>query len=597
MVTQISSEWTKTHHCGELNGEKDGEAVTLLAWVAKHRDLGGLVFIDLRDQFGITQVVIDPTKTPEIHKKTQNLRQESAVGIKGRVRKRPETMLNKEMKTGDIEVLVEDFILFNSSSVLPFQINDKTEASEALRLEYRYLDLRRESIKKKLLDRSRITSLVRKELESVGFCDLETPYLYKSTPEGAREFLVPSRVNPNKFYALPQSPQLFKQLFMISGFDRYYQIVKCFRDEDLRADRQPEFTQIDCEMSFVNQEIILQTFEKMIRNVSNNFFGKEVIGLFPRMTFDEVMKDYGCDKPDTRFDLKLQDLTKIAEKTDFKIFKEALSSGGIVNGIIVKNVASDFSRKKIDELTDHVKDHGLKGLAWIKIEEDLSWKSPIGKFFTDDLKSETNKTLSLEKNDLVLIGSGAYESTKAGLAALRNKLGKDLELYDKNQLNFLWVLDFPLFEKDEETGKIAARHHPFCMPKEADLKLLDSEPEKSVADAYDLVCNGFEIGGGSMRNHSPELQEKIFQLLGLSKEQAHEKFGFLLKALQFGAPPHGGIAFGLDRLVMILTGSTAIRDIIAFPKTQKATCLLTGAPSQVKDETLEELYVKSIKED
>lgn len=595
MVTQVSKEWMKTHNCGELSGKQDGSNVTLLAWVAKNRDLGGLLFLDLRDQFGLTQAIIDPNETPEVHKKASQLRAESAIGIRGTVRKRPDSMVNKAMKTGEVEVLVKDLLVFNQAEVLPFQINDKVEASEALRLEHRYLDMRRDSIKEKLLARSRITTLVRQEMEKLGFCDLETPYLYKSTPEGAREFLVPSRVNPNKFYALPQSPQLFKQLFMVGGFDRYYQIVKCFRDEDLRADRQPEFTQVDCEMSFVNQEIILNTFETMARNVTNGFFGKEVLGFFPRMTFAEVMEDYGCDKPDTRFDLKLKNLSNLAKKSSFKVFNEALDQGGIVNALVVKGKAAEFSRKKIDDLTDHVRDHGLKGLAWIKVEENLAWKSPIAKFFTEDLVSEFNKALGAEAGDLILLGSGPYEPTKAGLSALRNKLGKDLKLYDPKQLNFLWVLDFPLFEKDEETGRLMARHHPFCMPKQESMELLDSNPEEALADAYDLVCNGFEIAGGSVRNHSPELQEKIFQMIGLSKEQAQGKFGFLLKALKFGAPPHGGIAFGLDRLVMLLTGSSAIRDVIAFPKTQKATCLLTGAPSQVKEETLNELYVKSVK--
>ena len=437
MLTTLSNDWLRTHNCGELSKQHDGQEVTLMGWIAKRRDLGQLIFIDLRDQQGLTQMVIDPADTPDVHKQANSLRQEYVIAIKGKVRKRPENMVNTKMKTGAVEVIVETLQILNKSEVLPFSVTGEQEASETLRLKHRYIDLRRQSMKEKILARSHITSLVRQELEKLSFCDLETPYLYKSTPEGAREFLVPSRINPKEFYALPQSPQLFKQLFMISGFDRYYQIVKCFRDEDLRADRQPEFTQIDCEMAFVNQELILNTFEKFIINVVNRFFDKEILTNFPRITYHESMERYGCDKPDTRFGLELKDISSLVQDTNFRVFQDTLAAKGLINVIVVKDVAKDFSRKKIDELTEFVKPHGLKGLAWAKVQEEGKWQSPIAKFFSPEQTKEISEHIEATENDLILFGAGSYSDTKSGLSALRNHLGKELKLYNSEQLNFL----------------------------------------------------------------------------------------------------------------------------------------------------------------
>ena len=590
----MDSVWKRSHTCGDLRAEHDGIEVILMGWVAKRRDLGGLVFIDLRDRFGITQVVLDPTKNPELKDKAKDIKNEFVLSIKGKVGKRPEGMVNKEMITGAIEVQVEEIRIDNKCDILPFAVTEKSEASEHLRLKYRYLDLRRQVMKERIVARSKITSLVRRGLEEFGFLDLETPYLYKSTPEGAREFLVPSRINTNKFYALPQSPQLFKQIYMISGFDRYYQIVKCFRDEDLRADRQPEFTQIDCEMSFVDESELIATITAVTKELVNEYLQREVISEIPHMTYAQAMEEYGCDKPDTRFALKLNNLTTLAKNCEFKVFQDAASSGGIVNAIVIKGAAETYSRKKIDELTEIAKHHGSKGLAWLKKKAGTgigSWQSPISKFFNDDFVRSFEEKIPLEANDLVLFGAGSYETVKASLSALRNHIGAELQLFKKSDLNFLWVTEFPLMEQDVETGKWSARHHPFCMPREEDLHLLDTEPEKVRAAAYDLVCNGYEIAGGSIRIHKPEIQAKVFAKIGMSPEEAEKKFGFLLEALKFGAPPHGGIAFGLDRLVMLLTGCDAIRDVIAFPKTQKASCLMTEAPSPVPRASLDELGI------
>ena len=596
----IEAIWKRSHTCGELRPEHEGQNVTISGWVSKRRDHGNLVFIDLRDRFGVTQVVIDPAVNPALIDSVRDLRNEFVLSLRGTVIRRPEGMINKDLATGGIELSVQEMNLHNKSEILPFPVNDQSEASENLRLKYRYLDLRRPVQRDRIVARSRITSLARRALEDLGFLDMETPYLYKSTPEGAREFLVPSRINPGEFYALPQSPQLFKQIYMVSGFDRYYQIVKCFRDEDLRADRQPEFTQIDCELSFVDEESVIQTFSEFTRNVVNGFFGQERLKEIPRMTFHQAMEEYGCDKPDTRFELKLQDLTDLLKDVDFQVFAEAISRGGIINCLVVKNGADFYSRKKIDKLTELAKHHGAKGLAWVKKlkgEGQAGWQSPIAKFFKDETIAALEKQTNVEPGDLILFGAGARDTVKATLSALRNFIGAEMELYDPKALNFLWITEFPLMEQDENSGKWMARHHPFCMPRAEDLDQLDKDPHGVRACAYDLVCNGYELGGGSVRIHQAHIQEKVFKTIGLTDEEAKKKFGFLLEALRFGAPPHGGIAFGLDRLVMLLTGCDAIRDVIAFPKTQKATCLLTEAPSPVPMENLQDLHIRVQKMD
>lgn len=595
-MTQSSSIWHRTHTLGELSKKNVGQEVVLTGWVNRHRDHGQFIFLDLRDRYGITQAVVDPEKAPKAYETAKGLRAEFVIAIRGKVNARPEGMVNKTMATGDVDILVSEIKVLNKCDVLPFTIQDESEASETLRLKYRYLDLRRPTLKSNIINRSKFVKEMRRALEDQGFMDIETPFLYKSTPEGAREFLVPSRIHAGHFYALPQSPQLFKQVLMISGFDRYYQIVKCFRDEDLRADRQPEFTQVDIEMSFVDEALVTNTLENVTRTAVTKFFDGNVKlpDQFPRYTFAQVMEDYGVDKPDMRFGLKLKNISDLVENSEFKVFQEAVKGGGIVNCIVVPGCAETFSRKDLDELGDVAKNHGGKGLAWIKktAAVSASWSGPISKFFKDADCSAIEERIGAKAGDLILFGAGPYDSTKAMLGAVRNFLGQKLKLFNPRDLCFLWVTEFPLLERDQENNRWLARHHPFTSPRPEDMHLLKSDPGKVRASAYDLVLNGYEVAGGSVRIHDPDVQKQLFDTIGLSDEEAQSKFGFLLEALKFGAPPHGGMAFGVDRMVMCLTGADAIRDVIAFPKTQKGTCLMTGAPSPVASGQLKDLHVK-----
>ncbi len=587
--------WERTHNLGELTGKHIGQQVTLMGWVHKRRDHGNLIFLDLRDREGLTQVVLDPAHNPNVHAAGSDLRNEYVIAIQGKVQARPQGMINKHIATGEIEVQVDDLEVLNAAAPLPFPIQDETDASETLRLKYRYLDLRRPTMRNNMMLRIKFVRAMREALEQRGFYDIETPFLYKSTPEGAREFLVPSRTNPGQFYALPQSPQLFKQVLMIAGFERYYQVVKCFRDEDLRADRQPEFTQVDCEMSFVNQEIVMKTFEDVILQATSKVIGRSLTGPLPRMTYATAMEDYGVDKPDTRFDLKLRDLTAMVQNSGFVVFDQAISVGGIVNAIVLPGKAEASSRKELDALSEFVQHYGLKGLAWAKRQAGSgkdSWQSPVAKHLGDNLVDTINSKLNIQVGDVILFAAGPHATVKAALGALRNHLGQKFGLCDKQQFNYLWVTEFPLLEKDPDSNRYIACHHPFTSPLPEDAHYLDTDPLKARAAAYDLVLNGSEVAGGSIRIYDPALQAKQFSVLGLTPEQTQAKFGFLLEALKYGAPPHGGIAFGLDRLVMLLAGMDSIRDVITFPKTHKGTCLMTEAPTDVPIESLRDLHIR-----
>ncbi len=580
---------SRTHMCGELRASDIGQEVALFGWVAVNRDLGGMIFIDLRDRSGVVQVRFHPEIGDEIFDEADSLRSEWCIGIKGEVESRGENV-NEEIPTGAVEINATDLHVFSKSKTPPFLIREDTDANEMKRLEYRYMDLRRPPLQEALMVRSQVNQIVRNHLCNNDFLEIETPYLTRSTPEGARDYLVPSRVNPGRFYALPQSPQLFKQLLMVSGFDRYFQIVRCFRDEDLRADRQPEFTQIDMEMSFVTPEDVMSICEGMINSVFEEVLGTELNTPFARLTYEESLERFGLDDPDLRFALELVDISDEVADSEFRVFSGTVDDGGVVKGIRIPNGSELLSRKDIDALEDTVKIYGAFGLAWAKVKED-GWSGPISRFFEGDDRLGLESAFGAESGDLLVMVAADRQVANTSLGRLREKLGKDLGLIDEDDFQFVWITDFPLFAYEEAEDELHSMHHPFTAPRPEDVELLDGNPEGVIAQAYDLVLNGSEIGGGSVRIHRQEVQQKIFDLLGFTEEEAREKFGFLLDAFQYGPPPHGGIAFGMDRLVSILTGKQNIRDVIAFPKTQKAADIMAGAPSYVDGDQLDELHL------
>jgi len=580
----------RTHTCGELKRDHAGQTVRLAGWVESDRDHGGLIFIDLRDRYGTTQCVFNPQTSPEAHALAEKARSQYVLGIEGEVAARPEDMVNPKIATGEIEVRITRADVLAESDAPPIEISDDCEAGEDVRLRYRYLDLRRPRMQRNLLARHEIIKTMRGTLEAEGFIEVETPFLTKSTPEGARDFLVPSRINPGRFYALPQSPQLFKQILMIAGYDRYYQIARCLRDEDLRADRQPEFTQLDLEMAFVEEDDVLAVTERVVAAVAKAVKGVEVSTPFPRLSFAEAMRDYGSDKPDRRFEMKLGDVAEVAQQSEFRVFREAAEAGGHVRGLKVPGGRS-LSRKDIDNLTAFASDFGAKGLAWMRVEPE-GLAGPVAKFFSPDQLAAMRKTFSAKPGDLLLFVADQPAVVAASLGALRVHLGHRLGLVPEGELDLCWVTDFPLFEYDVQEKRHVAIHHPFTSPRPADLDRLETEPLSVRARSYDLVLNGVELGGGSIRIHRPDVQERVFRMLGIGKEEAEAKFGFLLEALRYGAPPHGGIALGLDRFVRLLLDEPSIRQVIAFPKTQRAQCLMTGAPSPVDERQLRDLHLR-----
>ena len=591
-------DFKRDYFCGELTENNIGDEVRLLGWADSVRDHGGVIFINLRDKEGIVQIVIDPSKSPEkAYEKAKKVRSEYVLAVRGRVNRRPAGTENPKLKTGNIEVAVDELRILNTCDILPFPIEDNINVHEEVRLKYRYLDIRRPQMLKNLILRHEVYQATREYLVGHGFLEVETPMLTKSTPEGARDFLVPSRLEHGKFYALPQSPQLFKQILMVAGIERYFQIVKCFRDEDLRKDRQPEFTQIDFEMSFVDEEDVIAVSEGLVHYLFKKILGIEISLPIKRMSYEEAVNRYGTDKPDLRYDLELKDLTDLAKEVEFKVFRSVADSGGLVKGINIKG-GSKLSRKEIDDLTEYAQKFGAKGMAWIKINEDGSLQSPIVKFFSDHQIQQIKAIMEGENGDLLIFIADTPEITHRVLGFLRKHIAEKLDLIPEGKWEFVWIVDFPLLEWDEEENRLVALHHPFTSPKEEDIDKLDEAiNNKQIAlsfksRAYDLVLNGEEIAGGSIRIHRPDIQKKIFELIGISDEEAEERFGFLVNALKYGAPPHGGLAFGLDRLVALMTGSDSIREVIAFPKTQKGICPLTQAPDYVREEQLEELGIE-----
>lgn len=578
----------RTHFCGVLNKNNIGEEVSLNGWVAKQRSLGSLIFVDLRDKTGIVQIVFDDSIPQEIFDVADKLRSEFVIGLTGVVRER--SSKNPDLATGEIEVVAKDLVLYSESETPPIYVKDDDNVDYNLRMKYRYLDLRKNKMQRILKMRHDITNVTRQYFYGEGFTEVETPNLIKSTPEGARDYLVPSRVNPGMFYALPQSPQLFKQLLMVSGLDRYIQIARCFRDEDLRSDRQPEFTQIDLEMSFVDMDDVLGIQEGYLKKLFHDIKGVDIKLPLRRMSYQDAMERFGSDKPDLRFGFELKDISELVKGTEFQVFSNALSSGGSVRGICIENASDKFSRKDIDKLTENAKHYGAKGLVWIRIEAD-EIKSSVNKFFSQEELAEIAKAFDAKVNDLILIAADKNKIVFDTLGFLRRHVADILGLLDDSKYELLWVTDFPMFEKDEETGALKPMHHPFTHPKTDEIPMLDEDPSKVNAYAYDIVINGYEAGGGSIRIHEADLQNKMFKILGLSEEDCQQKFGFLMDAFKYGAPPHGGIAYGLDRLVMLLTEDLDIRDVVAFPKNQKAQCLLSGAPAEVDCEQLKELSI------
>jgi len=580
----------RTHMCGELTVEDVGKSVVVMGWVNSRRDHGGLVFIDLRDRTGIVQIVFSEQVSKEAFEKVQSVRSEYVLAVEGEVVKRLPENVNPKIPTGEIEIYAKNLKILSKSETPPFPIEDRSNVAEAVRLKYRYLDLRRPSMQRNLITRFKLTQAVREFLNDNGFIEIETPMLIKSTPEGARDYLVPSRIYPGKFYALPQSPQIFKQLLMIAGFDRYYQIARCLRDEDLRADRQPEFTQIDIEMSFVEVEDVLDINERMIKHVFKKVLDVDLDIPFKRLTYQEAMERFGTDKPDLRFGMELKDLSDILRESEFNVFKNALKNGGSIRGINVKG-ATSMTRKQLDELVEFAKNFGAKGLLWMQVLEG-EVKSPATKFLTEGELNKILERLEAEVGDLLLIVADKDEVVFDTLGHLRVEMAKRFNLIDESKYEFVWVVDFPLLEYDEEEKRYVAKHHPFTSPKDEDIDLLEKEPLKVKAKLYDIILNGIEIGGGGIRISDTELQKRMFKVLGFSEEEAWKEFGFLMEAFKYGAPPHGGIAYGLDRLAMIMTGSDTIRDVIAFPKTQNAVCLMSDAPSRVSEKQLKELHIK-----